>query len=117
MIVVVVIGILASIAYPSYQNFVLRSHRADAQAEMMALAQAMERCYTLNNTYDPSDSSGDPIPCATPPATGRYQFTITPQPTSYTIQAAPQAPQTADKCGTMTINSTGSRQAATAGCW
>jgi type IV pilus assembly protein PilE len=43
MIVVVIVGILATIAYPSYQEKVLRSRRADGQAALMSLAQAQER--------------------------------------------------------------------------
>lgn len=43
MIVVVVVGILAAIAYPSYQNSVRKSRRADAHAAISALQQAQER--------------------------------------------------------------------------
>ena len=101
MIVVVIIGILAAIAFPAYQNYVLRGHRADAQAEMMALSQAMERCYTLQNTY---------VGCGNPQDTARYAITIpagTRDATSYVIQAVPGARQIADACGTMTIDQAG----------
>ena len=99
MIVVVVIGILAAIAYPAYQNYVLRSHRADAQAEMMALSQALERCYTLQNTY---------VGCGNPQDTDRYTITIPTQTaTTYVIQAAPDARQSADACGIMTLSQAG----------
>ena len=101
MIVVVVIGILAAIAYPAYQNYVLRGHRADAQAEMMALSQAMERCYTLQNTY---------VGCGNPRNTDRYTITIpdaTRDATTYVIRAVPIARQSADACGTMTIDQAG----------
>ena len=51
MIVVVIIGILAAIAYPSYQNHVLKTTRADAQSGLLQAAQALERCFTRNNSY------------------------------------------------------------------
>lgn len=35
MIVVAVIGILASIAYPSYEDYIRRARRVDAQGIMM----------------------------------------------------------------------------------
>ena len=53
MITVVIIGILASIAYPAYQNSVTQSRRADAQGALMQLNNAMERVFTQNNTYMP----------------------------------------------------------------
>jgi type IV pilus assembly protein PilE len=51
MIVVAIIGILAAIAYPSYQNYVLRSGRADGQAKLMEILQAQERFYSQNQAY------------------------------------------------------------------
>lgn len=51
MIVVAIVGILAGIAYPSYQNYVLRSGRADGQAKLMEIIQAQERFYSQNQTY------------------------------------------------------------------
>jgi prepilin-type N-terminal cleavage/methylation domain-containing protein len=45
MIAVVVIAILAAIAYPSYQDSVRKSRRADAKSALMEHAQFMERTY------------------------------------------------------------------------
>ena len=52
MIVVAVIGILAAIAIPSYQNQVQKTRRADAQSGLLQAAQQLERCFTRNNTYE-----------------------------------------------------------------
>ena len=46
MIVVAIIGILAAIAYPSYQEYVRRTKRTDAQADMMELANRLQRYKT-----------------------------------------------------------------------
>jgi type IV pilus assembly protein PilE len=51
MITVAIIGILASIAYPAYQDYVRRAARADAKAVLMETAQFMERHFTTNNAY------------------------------------------------------------------
>lgn len=51
MIVVAVIGILAAIAYPSYQDSVAKSKRADAQGALLSLAGALERHFTETNSY------------------------------------------------------------------
>jgi type IV pilus assembly protein PilE len=45
MITVVIIGILAGIAYPSYTKWVIQARRADAQRALMDLANRQERYY------------------------------------------------------------------------
>lgn len=50
-VVVVVIGILAAIAYPVYASQIVRSNRADAQQTLMRMAQQAERFYTQQNSY------------------------------------------------------------------
>ncbi len=51
MVVVLLVAILAAIAYPSYREQVRKARRADAQAVLMQAAQFMERYYTENGTY------------------------------------------------------------------
>lgn len=46
MIVVAIVGIIAAIAYPSYQDSIMRSQRADAQTTLSSLASVQERYYT-----------------------------------------------------------------------
>lgn len=48
MIVVAILGIIAAIAYPSYQDSVMRSQRADALTTLSRLASEQERFYTLS---------------------------------------------------------------------
>lgn len=51
MVVVIIIGVLAAIAIPSYQNSVNRTYRSDAQAALVAFASSMERWNTETNSY------------------------------------------------------------------
>lgn len=108
MIVVVIIGILASIALPAYQDYVRRAHRADAQSAMLDLAQRLERCFTVSNAYD-----ADNCPVATD--TERYEITLDSDASTFTITADPTENQEADACGTMTLDQQGA--GAPANCW
>ena len=44
----------ASLALPSYQQHVMRSHRGDAMSALMRLAKQQEKWYLQNNTYSSS---------------------------------------------------------------
>ena len=124
MIVVVVIGILAAIALPNYSNFVRSGHRADAQADMLQFAQAMERCFTRYRTY--SNVATDVACSPAIPQAARYTFTVVPNPlttttaTTFTISATPNTVggQNLDQCGVMTLDHRGQRTPGTpARCW
>lgn len=52
MIAVAIIGILASIAYPRYQQYVERSRLSDGQAGLMQASGEMERCFTREYSYN-----------------------------------------------------------------
>jgi len=58
VIVMVVVGILAAIAVPSYQRYVLRSHRVEGKALLLAVAAAQEKFYLACHTYT-SNLAGD----------------------------------------------------------
>ena len=51
MIAVAIIGILAAIALPSYQQYVVRSNRVDMQGQMMQIAASLERYRAQQFTY------------------------------------------------------------------
>jgi type IV pilus assembly protein PilE len=51
MIVVAIVGILATIVLPSYRNYVLESQRQDTMGKLLQVAQLQERFYLNNATY------------------------------------------------------------------
>ena len=120
MIVVAIVGILAAVALPSYREHFAHSRRIDAQSSLLETAQFMERFYTANGRYD-QDTGGTAValPAAlttTPPAaTGtRVTYNVSLQaiaPQTYTLRAVPANVQTGDRCGTLTLASTGARGA------
>ncbi|MEO7242545.1 MAG: type IV pilin protein [Variovorax sp.] len=114
MIVVAIVGILTAVALPSYQAYVVRTHRAGAGACLTELAQFMERVYTTNLRYDQNNSSATVLPatqCQTD-LNGRYTFAIAAAAVStFSLTATPQGAQaSADTgCATLSMSQTGAK--------
>lgn len=51
LIVVVIAAILATIAYPSYQNYIRQTRLASVRTQMLHNAQQLERYYTQKSTF------------------------------------------------------------------
>lgn len=126
MIVVAVIGILAAIAYPSYEEHVRKARRADAQTALLELAQFMERHYTANGKYLTAANAAPTLPFSEAPkdGTGKYydlSFSAAPTASSYTLRAVPKGAMANDSCGTLSLSNTGAKGQATgaslATCW
>jgi len=133
MAVVVILGILASIAIPSYRMYVLRAQRVDATAALLRVAAAQEKFYLQNNTYTTTLGSGGlNLGSGNQTEKGWYTLSVA-APTGFTIGTAYTATATATSgqnqyrdtdCRTFTIRETGERGAAnsggtanTAACW
>ena len=135
VIVVAIIGILASIAYPSYLNQVRKARRADAQKDLMVLANHMERFFTTYNRYDHKNDADDKagtsatpvsLPFFRSPRSGPdifYQLSLSKDNNvgqfTYKLLAVPvpQSSQAGDSCGTLTIDQAGAKGADYADCW
>ena len=126
MIVVVIIGILSSIAYPSYQDYVKQARRADAQASLMELAQFMERHYTSKGGYleDGQSGSAPSLPFTSSPkdsSSAAYTLSLAQGITAqtYSVQAEPVGSMSGDTCGTLTIDHRGKKGSGgdMAKCW
>ena len=113
MIVVAIIGILASIALPSYTQYVVQARRTEAQAFLMELAQQQERRRVNNRKYGPTGIVADTLQY--------YDFEVTSaSATGYTLTATAVAGSTqaaADAgCTPMTLNENGDK-GTKANCW
>jgi len=129
LFVIAIVAILATIAIPAYQSFVIEGRRADGQTALENLANRMERYYQDNNTYAgatiATGNASDVLSSATS-LQGFYTLSITAQDaTSYTIKAARAGPQVDDTfCGDLTLTSASIRgmvnndaDATVARCW
>ena len=111
MIVVAIIGVLASIAVPSYQEYVQRSHRANARAALLQATQWMERAATAQGTYPRSNTTPSQIPAGVLSVEGG-RYTMAADSTTgatFTFTATPTVSQATDKCGAFRINQAGTR--------
>lgn len=118
MITVAILGIITTIAYPSYQEHVRATRRADATASLMMLASALERHYSSQFSYQGSFTGSLPAsplldtPVISPANSSNpaYQLLITAASTaSYSIIAQRTGLQSSDQCGDFTLNQAGIR--------
>lgn len=121
MVVVAIVAILASIAVPSYRQYVLRSNRAEAKAALLNLAAAQEKFYLQNNTYTEELTDAPPDGLGLPDTTesGFYDIEIDDaDDEGFTATATAAGGQAQDtRCATFSIDQAGARTATTADCW
>ena len=108
MIVVVILGILASIAFPSYQEHVRRGYRAEGQAFLNDVAARQERYASQNHAYITAVSEDNlkKLGITADSPTERYTLTLAAT-NGYTLTAPPTF--TDPKCGNLTLNASGVR--------
>ncbi len=139
IVAMVIVGILAAIAIPSYSSYVLKSHRTEAKSALLDAASLEERFFSTSNFYSgtPSDlgyATGLPVTVGS----GYYNITaitvvpavppsgLNPSgtPATFSITATAVGQQTNDTaCATFSINSAGQQTAtgldanASVDCW
>lgn len=111
MIVVVVVGILAAVAVPSYRSYLIRAQRTEAKSSLLQLQTAQEKFYLQNNVYTSNLTAASPAGLGLPAVTetGKYNLSVAglgAGAQTYTATAAPRAGggQTDDtKCANFTL--------------
>ncbi|MBI4291467.1 MAG: prepilin-type N-terminal cleavage/methylation domain-containing protein [Betaproteobacteria bacterium] len=118
MVVVVIVGILAGVGLPSYQQYVRRSERSKAQQLMLEISNRQQQYMLDARAYTATIGSGglnignkDGWTCTATCTNGKYVITVTlaagPPPT-FSISADPTGTTQADD-GTLTLASTGTK--------
>jgi len=116
MITVAVIGILASIVYPSYMAQVRKSRRADAQAALMNIAARQQQMLLDTRSYSATVADLNiTLPIS---VVQNYAITImlgTATVPTFTATATPSGSQVSDSCGALSLDQSGTKLASA--CW
>ncbi len=118
LIVAAIIAILAALAYPSYQESIRASQRADVQRALVEAGQFMRRFHSARDTY-----VGATLPAnlQRSPANGAAAYNIqlvegnnlvavAAVAQTFTLRATRAGMMAADRCGDLQIADTGQRQ-------
>lgn len=137
VITLAILGILATVSYASYSNYILKANRSVAKGALLDAATRQERFYASNRRYATSMSElGYPT---SPTCFGKDGSSLTScsaagiiysvrtaidtgeagcgNPPCFKVSADPAGTQQHDTCGTFRIFSTNVRDAATNACW
>jgi len=129
MIVVAIIGVLSSIAFPSYMEHVKKTKRSDAKVALLKIAQMQESYFVQNLTYAKdltSTSANGGLSLSAPVKSENEEYTISMTSTdsgggactgkaadactSFTLTATPAGGQTNDTaCTRFTLSNTGKK--------
>lgn len=110
MITVAILGIIVAVAFPSYQQHIVKSNRAAAQAFMMEVADRQKQYLLDARAYAPDLDTLN----VTPPASvarfyGTPAITIVNTPPGFTVTATPLSGTSQSSDGALTLDSNGAK--------
>lgn len=107
IIVIAIIGILASLAYPNYQAVITKARRSDGIEAALNCSAALKKLFTVRNTF--VAAAAPPQECQGTSQEGYYNITLNPAPTAttFTVRVTPAGGQVDADCGFLTITNTG----------
>ncbi|CAH9063717.1 Fimbrial protein [Pseudoalteromonas holothuriae] len=108
LIVLVIVGIIASFAYPSYQQFLIKAARSDAMVVLLDAANRQEQYFVDNRIYT-NKLSDIGVPNTTDK--GYYSITVTVDDNKFEFKATPiSGPVLGDtQCSALMINELGQK--------
>lgn len=121
IVVIAIVGLLAVVAVPAYNSYILKSNRTDAIQSLLAIQLAEEKYRVSNNSYGTLAQVWGGVATS---SGGHYTLGISNvSATSYTITATASGSQTSDSedgasCSTMTLTYANNvTTKAPAACW
>jgi type IV pilus assembly protein PilE len=118
MITVSIMGILAAVAYPSYNDFVVRSNRAEAPRELVRLANLQEQLFVDSRAYTAVVGElvgGTDAVYKTP--SGYYKISATVVNSTFTLTAKAQGTQATNDAACIKIEITDTGKKTPIACW
>ena len=116
LMVILIVGILAAVAVPTYSNYMIRARRADAKTALEQIRGAQEMWRAERGTYAIDDGNGTAVaklqntmgaPATTISQYYTWAFSAAPTATTYTAQATAIGSQATD--GWLAINQDGTK--------
>jgi len=112
MIVCAIVAILASIAFPSYTRYIIKTRRVLAQHCMLDQASVLERLYTRQLSY-----RSPPVAACAGELVGYRLEVMVPGTGGYLVRTTPIDARGDSRCGVMSLDRAGGRTAAADDCW
>lgn len=117
LVAMIIVGILAAIAVPSYNSYMVRSSRAAAQTELLEMASQQEKIYLNSSAYSPNVATayngtalGGLGKTGSRTSDGMYDLALSGVGQTYTLTATPVAGTRQEGNGCLTIQENGLRQ-------
>lgn len=113
MVVLAIIGVLSTIAYPSFNHYLTRAHRSEGQSALINLACRMEAYHMQNNTYQTatiaSNKKTDILAGALTEGGWYILSIVNANETTYSLKATPTGSQGVNDtlCQSLTIDQLG----------
>lgn len=125
MITIAIVGILASIAMPSYVSYLARGKRAEAKQALLENALFLETHYTTRGFYSTAkgNNTAPTLPVTKVPRSGSENYTLSASVTNigYLLTATAVNSMASDECGNFTLDQTGTQGVSgslgVADCW
>jgi len=116
IIVAMIIGIIAAIAYPSYTDYLKESRRSDCMGVLTEAAQSLQRYYTENLSFSGATLDSNLTACPIEGTPKYYSVSLSVSGNSYfKITATAQGDQADD--GNLTLDSNDNKTWASRSCW
>lgn len=117
LISVAIIGILASVAYPSYLDYVARSNRAEALSELLRYSNMQEQYFVDTRSYAGTMTAFGSSSATVTTESGNYEISVRTTTNGFRLTATAQGSQATNDSSCRTLNITEAGVKSPTSCW